>query len=787
MNDAVGLVARAEARDRWRALLGLALLVALVGALALAALAGARRTGSALDRFVDATQARDARIIVPEAGDVDDLAARLAARSWVTDVARVDTLVLATGGGEFLSVLAGPDPEFQTTIDRPLLLEGRAALPGTTGEIAIDERTREEFGLEPGDPLAVHTVDPENFACALDQTCTLEPPDGPEESLVVTGVTRDADAFISRDFSPEASAPTSFFEDYGRRTGSFGTTILVRLEDGADDLPRLEDLVDASGTTAFVIDAKTDYLASPSDAIDVASTSLLVLALVTGLVGAAAVGQAVSRQLASADVRSQVLADLGMPGRLRAAAFALPLVGAAAVGTGLAVLIAIVASDRFPLAQVRRIEPDPGLRIDPMVLAGGYVVIVGSITGWALWTARRQSARARRARHARSSVVAERLARSGAPPALVAGTRLAFETGRGRTAVPVRSALLGALLGVSGLVAAGVIGTSLHELVVAPERWGFNWSATGTPLDPSTLEAQVPRIGDEDGVDGVAVYRLGLLDLDGEQVAGHALQLPQGRMQYTLLDGDRPEADDEIALGEITRRRLGVEIGDTVVATDPDDQEIDLEVVGTVALPVFQDREPGVGAALSFGGWERVALSGGTTELVLRYDGDADPAEVEERLGAAYQLGFRPPPLPSRLDNLDDGSTVLTVLLAFFALIGTLGLGHAVVTSVRRRRQTFAVWRSLGFTPGQVRRAVLWQSELVAGVGLALGLPVGLAVGRLAWAAIIGDLGVVDTPSTPVLLIVVTVPAALLVAVLVAAGPAWVAARGPAARSLRAE
>ena len=50
--DAVGLIARSEVRARWRALLGLALLVALVGAVALSALAGARRSGSALDRFV---------------------------------------------------------------------------------------------------------------------------------------------------------------------------------------------------------------------------------------------------------------------------------------------------------------------------------------------------------------------------------------------------------------------------------------------------------------------------------------------------------------------------------------------------------------------------------------------------------------------------------------------------------------------------------------------------------------------------------------------------------------
>ncbi|HEY5886620.1 MAG TPA: hypothetical protein VIT24_02780, partial [Acidimicrobiales bacterium] len=83
----VGLIARSEARSRWRALVALALLVALVAAVALSALAGARRTGSALDRFVDATRARDARIVVDTPEAVDDLVDALEDEDWVEAVA----------------------------------------------------------------------------------------------------------------------------------------------------------------------------------------------------------------------------------------------------------------------------------------------------------------------------------------------------------------------------------------------------------------------------------------------------------------------------------------------------------------------------------------------------------------------------------------------------------------------------------------------------------------------------------------------------------------------------
>ena len=82
---------------------------------------------------------------------------------------------------------------------------------------------------------------------------------------------------------------------------------------------------------------------------------------------------------------------------------------------------------------------------------------------------------------------------------------------------------------------------------------------------------------------------------------------------------------------------------------------------------------------------------------------------------------------------------------------------------------------------------MLWQGILVTGAGLLIGLPVGLVVGRLAFAWVIDDLGVIDTPSTPTLLLVLTVPVALGLALVVAALPAWSAARGPAARFLRTE
>jgi ABC-type antimicrobial peptide transport system permease subunit len=107
--------------------------------------------------------------------------------------------------------------------------------------------------------------------------------------------------------------------------------------------------------------------------------------------------------------------------------------------------------------------------------------------------------------------------------------------------------------------------------------------------------------------------------------------------------------------------------------------------------------------------------------------------------------------------------------------------------STRRHRHHLAVWRALGFVPREVRRSVLWQSILVTGLAVVIGTPLGIYVGRVAWRLSIQSVGVIDHPTFPVLPVVLLLPAAVLVAVLLALLPAWLAARGEPADDLHAE
>ena len=145
--DVVVLLTRVEIRRAWRALLGLALVVAVVGTVVLAAAAGARRTASALDRARVATAASDLRVQVDAEDDlVAEVADALADSPAVADLARVRTFVV-DGGGDFdLALVGDPDGRRGVTMDRPVALTGRLPAPDAPDEVALER----ERGGEPG-------------------------------------------------------------------------------------------------------------------------------------------------------------------------------------------------------------------------------------------------------------------------------------------------------------------------------------------------------------------------------------------------------------------------------------------------------------------------------------------------------------------------------------------------------------------------------------------------------------------------------------------------------------
>ncbi len=126
-------------------------------------------------------------------------------------------------------------------------------------------------------------------------------------------------------------------------------------------------------------------------------------------------------------------------------------------------------------------------------------------------------------------------------------------------------------------------------------------------------------------------------------------------------------------------------------------------------------------------------------------------------------------------------------MAGLLALLAAATIGHLLVSSVRRRHHDLAVLKSLGFVRRQVAAVVAWQATALVLIALAIGAPVGAALGRWAWGLLANQLGIVPSPVTPVLALVALVLAALLVANAIAAAPAWSAGRTQAAVVLRSE
>jgi hypothetical protein len=93
----------------------------------------------------------------------------------------------------------------------------------------------------------------------------------------------------------------------------------------------------------------------------------------------------------------------------------------------------------------------------------------------------------------------------------------------------------------------------------------------------------------------------------------------------------------------------------------------------------------------------------------------------------------------------------------------------------------------MGFVPRQARAVITIIALVTMGIGLVVGIPLGVAAGRIGWELTARAIYVAEDPVMPVLGLVVLGVAALVAAVAAAAWPAWRVAHGPAAAGLRDE
>ena len=177
----------------------------------------------------------------------------------------------------------------------------------------------------------------------------------------------------------------------------------------------------------------------------------------------------------------------------------------------------------------------------------------------------------------------------------------------------------------------------------------------------------------------------------------------------------------------------------------------------------------------------------GEAYVLLRLRAGADVDAQIERLSALGIEYVESPGPPDAVEGLGNIRTLPIALALFFALIAVATVAHALVTTVRRRKHDLAVLRSMGLTRRDSRLAIVWQSTLLAIVGVVVGVPLGIVVGRALWRQIADSFPLVYVPPLALLAVILLVPIAIVIANLLAAGPARAATRVQPAEVLRSE
>jgi ABC-type antimicrobial peptide transport system permease subunit len=135
-------------------------------------------------------------------------------------------------------------------------------------------------------------------------------------------------------------------------------------------------------------------------------------------------------------------------------------------------------------------------------------------------------------------------------------------------------------------------------------------------------------------------------------------------------------------------------------------------------------------------------------------------------------------------DNISGSSAFLGTAIAASALAS---FALALSAAVRRRRADLALLKALGFTRRQLSATVAWQATGIVTVGLLVGVPLGVALGRLTWNLFARQLDVLAEPAVPRVAIAVIVLAAVVAANALALLPARRARTLPAAMARRDE
>jgi putative ABC transport system permease protein len=345
------------------------------------------------------------------------------------------------------------------------------------------------------------------------------------------------------------------------------------------------------------------------------------------------------------------------------------------------------------------------------------------------------------------------------------------------------------VIGSGGLLETGIHNAAPpHRLAAAPvvvtgdQRYAYTQEDLVFPERLRLDSALAGRIADVPGVEA-AVTDLSFPAAlgTGGQVTGHGWSSAK-LSPYELTAGTAPGTDDAVVLGTALADRTGAVPGDRVqllvqgsahsyrvsgIAAGPDDDK-DVFLADAAAARVA-DR---AGSADSIGVFPAPGADTEEVAAAVREAVDGSPVTVL----TGDDRGRAEDP-----EVVADGSDLIPLAAAFgglsamvtvFVVASTLGL------SIQQRQREMALLRTIGATPGQLRRLILGETLVLAVVATGLATIPGPAFGRWLLNAF-ADAGVVPEAiayragAVPVIVGVAT-------ALLTAIGSAYIAAQAAA-------
>ena len=751
----VWLTTRLRLRVHWRSLVALTLLVGLVGAIVLASAAAARRAGSSFDRLLDAAAAPniDVELELEGEGEVDPaIVDELAAIDGVEGASLVAfvALIPAGQGLPFLDGITFADLATAGTgaVDG-LIVRGRSLDP-TAAEVLLNPAMAEATGLDVGDRITLDGLSEEQAFAALEGDRDVEM--FSVEARVV-GITRGAED-VADASDPYTLASAALATSSGAAV--FPGLIGVHAED--DALARVLLAVEQQLPDSVVRPAG-DLRSRIIDGISVQATGLAAFAAVVGAVGLFAAWQSVSRLVALARQDDDVLGALGVTALERQASAALLVLPSALGGAALALVAGLVAAPHAITGLAAQAEPDRGIWFDPLVATGVVVTGVAVVVGAALGA---RTPRDRVGRFAAVSAVERALLAVHLPIFERVGARRALSRAARRWAG--RAAALAAVVAIAGITAVLIVDHSIGRLFHSPQAWGaeFDVFIAPGPNGSGNVEAVAARFADDDAVEAASVVAESSVTLrraDGVPIFAPVIHArpAKGLLEpWVVVDGTTLRGNGDALVGRGLLDDLDLDVGDELELTTETGRHR-LVIAGSMVAYGTErvDRQIAVTAEAAEAIGAETEDPGIVARLVPGADVNREVARLQEEL-----LQVETPAPPAAVDNLDELGSLPVALAVTVGVLGLLAVGHSLTTSVQRSRREVGALRAFGATASQLRRTVCAQALTVALVGVGLGLPLGIALGRVAFVNVADGVGVVARVGTPgVALAILTVAA----------------------------